>query len=172
MGVNVTGLGWVFAGELAWKFDGVDILTYCVDIANTLGNPQTVYVESISNLTGASSDSGKKVAWLYNSYSGAAHQSDLLAAALQVAIWEVIGGNSFTLSSLSAPVGSVALELLTTLAGANYGASDATWLNVDLAKGYKGQDQVTRSVPEPGTLLLLGAGAAALAARRRLRRAS
>ena len=52
MGVNVTGLGWVFAGELAWKFDGVDILTYCVDIANTLGNPQTVYVESISNLTG------------------------------------------------------------------------------------------------------------------------
>jgi hypothetical protein len=48
------------------------------------------------------------------------------------------------------------------------GNTSATLL--DVLSGTRGQDQVTRSVPEPGTLLLLGAGALALAARRRMAR--
>ena len=165
MTVSVAGVGDVFAGELRWTLDGsLDILSYCVDIASYLGDPQMADLDSISNLTGASSNTGGKVAWLYNTYSGAAHGSDFLAAALQVAIWEVIGGNAFSLSGASAlTVGVAAHIFVSSLPGSNYG--DAAWLNV--ASGARGQDQVTHSVPEPGTLLLLGAGAVGLAARRR-----
>jgi hypothetical protein len=169
MNVEVAGLGSVFAGELTWKLDGaLDIFSYCVDFTNPLGLTQTASLDNVSALTGASADTGKKVAWLYDTYAGAARGNNFNAAVLQVAIWEVIGGNAFSLSGLSAlTVGLSAQNLINSIG--DYSRADATWLNVD-TRTSKGQDQVTRSVPEPGTLLMLFSGVAALALRRQRRR--
>ena len=169
--VNISGIGTVFAGELKWTLDGAaDILTLCVDLDNWLGDPQKANAEAITNLTGASSDAGKKVAYLYNSYMDAAAKTDFLAATTQIAVWKVLEGSAFQLGSASATTYGAASDLLVALAAANYlsGNTNAVFLNV--VAGTRGQDQVTRSVPEPGTLLLLGAGAVALAARRRMAR--
>ena len=59
--VNLSGIGWVFAGELKWTLDnGLDILTFCVDLTSPLVNPQTAYTANVSSLTGATADAGKK----------------------------------------------------------------------------------------------------------------
>jgi len=169
MTVQVTGLGSVFAGELNWTLDGVlGISSYCVDFMNPLGLTQTASLDNVSTLTGATADAGKKVAWLYNTYASAAQGNNFNAAVLQVAIWEVIGGNGFSLTGLSAlTVGVGAQQLINSIG--DYSRADATWLNVDIRTA-RGQDQVTRSVPEPGTLLVLLAGVAALAVRRQRRK--
>jgi hypothetical protein len=169
--VNISGIGTVFAGELNWTLDGTtDILSFCVDINSWLGDPQRATAESVTALTGASANSGEKVAFLYNTYMATAVKTDFLAATTQVAIWKILEGSAFQLGSTSAAVFGAASDALVTLAAANYmtGNTSATFL--DVLSETRGQDQVTRSVPEPGTLLLLGAGAMALAARRRMAR--
>jgi hypothetical protein len=171
-GVNIQGIGTVFAGELTWTLDGAtDIMSFCVDLHNWLGDPQQADAKAITDLTGATADAGLKVAYLYNSYVATAVKTDFLAAATQIAIWRIIEGSAFQFgSSSSYDAFNNATNDLVALATSNYLMGNTNALFLDVLTGPRGQDQVTRSVPEPGTLLLLGAGALALAARRRMAR--
>jgi hypothetical protein len=159
----------VFAGELKWTLDGsIDILTFCVDLHSWLGDPQKATAENITNLTGDASDAGRKVAYLYDHYMDTALKSDFLAATTQIAIWKILEGSAFQLGLASALAYGAASDSLVALAAANYLTGNTNAVFLDVIAGTRGQDQVTRSVPEPGTLMLLGAGAVALAVRRRM----
>ena len=78
--------------------NGQSFYTYCMDVLNYLTDPQTVNVLSTESVpdTSAVADRGAKAAWLFNQYSSGIRSesnegvADTQAAALQVAIWEVL----------------------------------------------------------------------------------
>ena len=187
-----------FAGEIRWRqingngTYGPDFSAFCVDATRYLTDPETVDVRSTNDLTGTTqsngavvagggADAGKRIAWLVNSFGSVAHTdvTGVAAAALQVAIWETLydgvanlAGGSFRLLTTGA-VNSTASSYLAQLyskplvgGGTTYYTSEAIWLDTT-----NGQDQV-RSVPEPGSILLVGVGAATALMRRRNRSAS
>jgi hypothetical protein len=167
------------AGEIKWMESGGDLpgldaifYSYCVDLLSNAGSTQYVNEEILSN---------SKVGWLYNQFASEAHGSSWLAAGLQLAIWNVLydgdytvnSGSGFWLANGSWGARQAANGYLSQLAmaGALSGALSGT---VTLLSTNWGQDQITHGaapVPEPATLLLLGSGIAALAARRRMRKA-
>lgn len=179
-----------YAGEIGWRSTDTDLAgwdsvfyTYCVDLLQNLQSTQQVTQDVISRLPGGE---GSSIAWLYNSFAAAAHGNASLSAGLQLAIWNVLydndfsvdyssrsngfrGNKGFWLLSPSGGARDAANDFLSQLALAGAISGNAIWLNTNL-----GQDQVTggpAAVPEPATLLLLGSGVAALAARRRMRKA-
>jgi hypothetical protein len=185
--VTIDGLvsGSYYAGQITWDWNapvpsGFDpsIVTYCVDIQHELADPQTVDISDTSHLTTPGvADGGGKAAWLFNTF-GSTVSTGVQAAALQVAIWEVLydndhnlGGGAFQLVRYGAYTGfdeankiyDQANLYLTGPGGlfsssapnGSYYTSVATWLDATGPRG--GQDQIT--TPQPGTLALLGVGA-------------
>lgn len=186
-----------WAGELEWAWkDGIPaggtadpFYSYCIDLLNNERDPQ--YNVNVRSTDGMATDgmtttagAAQKAVWLFNTYASAAHVSSTgaLAAGLQLAIWDVLyddgryveydqtmgsASNRFYVTVASDGAKTAAQDYLNALnaPGTNYiGATSALWL--DVASG-QGQDQITRVVAEPGTLMLLGAGLAGLAAPRR-----
>ncbi len=170
--VSLGGLfnGSVYAGELNWNWIGSapqgftqSFYSYCVDLLNYVQDPQVVSVGSSSGLTGApyTANGGAAAAWLFDTYAGAVHAAGnaVQAAALQVAIWEVLYDSASNLGSgnvilnTTGAIMSLADTYLAALAGSSYQGSTATVL---FTSG--GQDQITSRVPEPATVMLLGAG--------------
>ena len=173
--VNVIGpvSGNVYAGELEWAWVGTPpqgftqtFTSFCLDIKSYLTDPQTVVVKSTDDFNPVP-DAGGKAAWLVNTFAAtiSGNQANIRAAALQVAIWEVVydttndllagtfrlgtGGNILAqaqsyLSALYSPAGS-------------YQTAHGRWLEAD-----PGQDQLVVPTPEPATLLLLALGACSL----------
>ena len=145
-----------WAGELTWSWlDGKPaggdqtFYSYCVDLLNNAIDPQ--YDVSVKSTNGMLTDgmvsapgAAQKAAWSFNSFASSAHASsgDALATGLQLAIWEVLFDDALSLV---------------------HNANAGNRLHVPSGRG---QDQITRT-PEPATLLLLGAGFAGLATRRR-----
>lgn len=178
-----------WAGEITWAWingrpTGAEntFYSYCVDLLNNERDPQ--YNVNVRSTDGLKTDqmvttpgAAQKAVWLFDTYAALAHGAadGSMAAGLQLAIWEVLydnglsltGGSGFYVTSASTAAMAAGKGFLEALnaPGTNYiGATAATWL--DVASG-QGQDQIIRTVPEPGTLLLLGTGLAGLAVRRR-----
>jgi hypothetical protein len=187
-----TGTFW--AGELNWNWyspapSGFDdaFYSYCVDVIHNISSRQTVDVGLMSEkpeTTPLVAGGTLRAAWLFSEYAAGIHEmnplagGDAAAAALQLAIWEVlydsdlslqttgVTGAGFKVTSASGAVWDLAEDYLAAVAaqGTSLNA-DAVWLDSVVSTG---QDQMTyQRVPEPGTLVLFGAAIAGLMVRRR-----
>ena len=169
------------AGEIKWGQSGIsgldaEFYSYCIDLLSNAETTQSVFAELMT---------GSAVGWLYNQFSSAAHLDSAMAAGLQLAIWNVLYDNDYSVDLQKGSNNSFYL-ILGSDAARKYANSFLKDLSYQLTLGalggsvlrfstydLPGQDQITRGaapVPEPATLLLLGSGVAALAARRKFRK--
>jgi hypothetical protein len=180
--INLTG----WAGELDWAWTSgqpsgwsTDLYTYCVDLLHDAQYTQTVSVSDTDALQTLASHGGDKAAWLFNSFAKMVHDSanaDYLGAGLQLAIWEVLYDDSYSLTGSNAGNFKVTSASSGALSAANYylkmlTAAGSAYLTanaalLDVKSPYLGQDQMTYApVPEPASLVLFGTGLAGVAIR-------
>lgn len=177
--------GTVATAELNLSFGGTTGFSYCVDLAQSIGIGTTTGWDALDPATSAQLI---RAEWLIDTFHpqfnslmstyGVTKQSAI--AALQVAVWEVMGetpGNydlysgSFSISKAGAGVLTLSNMMLGELGTANLTGfdGDATWLQ---SRTY--QDQMfyprVNPIPEPGTVLLYAFGGliAAFGLRRRI----
>jgi len=154
---------------------GVDFKTFCVQLHQDVDYDNLFVVGAISEF--ADDDDGPdpispETAWIFSSYRHGA-LSGFTSDEIQAAIWMLEG--DWTLADGIAVFGAAIIgdpEALIALAESNVNAGwvndGVRVINLFTLDGRKAQDQLTLSeVPEPGTLLLVGSGAAALMKRRR-----
>ncbi len=130
---------------------------FCVDLAHTITIPTEFEVETLSTALLAN---GGRAAWVYKNYLTDAKNDAETAAALQIAIWDVVVdggdglgvGNFRYVSGLSAKSNTEGTSMITESLGQT---DEGIYLR---AIGPYGQSMITSVVPEPGTIGLLGLG--------------
>lgn len=152
------------AGQLLIDFDGRDEIAYCVDLRHGIKSEWHATFKDVSYING-----GKAAAFLFDTFA-AAVDSNLKAAALQVAIWEVVEDYS------SINLGSGSFKLLTTGSIATLAQSYLSVIPANLSN-YDTDAYIIKSgsyprsqhliVPEPGTLIAILAGLPLVFRRRR-----
>jgi hypothetical protein len=141
----------VKAGELLVKVDGTNMTGFCVDLDNSVKSSWTASISSGSWLNGA-----KQVAYLFDTFAGSV-TTGVQAAALQVAIWEVLEdhGDGYDLSkgdfklSGSSSVATAAMSYLSALPG-NLSNYNTTSYVLKSGSSPRSQHMI---VPEPATLI-------------------
>ncbi len=162
------------AGEMLINYEGQDYISYCVDIYQSAGS-SSVTEEPVSYLDNGPRNDGDMAAYLYLTFgdvrTGTETEKKNKAAALQIAIWEVIfekDNKSYNLEhgdihfSASDAVMNLAQNYLDSLPD-NFDGSGA----LVLKSNYKQDMIIPTAVPEPTTIALLGIGGIATLLRRR-----
>ena len=158
----------VSAGQYLISYEGADYASYCVDIYHYAGSSEVTElpIDSLNN--------GDLVAFLFETYSEDV-EDNIDAAALGVAIWEVIFETSdnfdvtdgyLSITGNSA-VAQAANDLLSTLPDSYQTQWDMLVLHSDCK-----QDMIIPGspIPEPATLMVISLGAVGLIIRRRRRK--
>ena len=132
--------------------------TYCVDLADFIQVPTEYEIESLQT---DALQNGARAAWLYNHELPGIGDDMVKSAGLQLAIWNSIYDSDSSIQSGTFMARGSAASLqyadgyLADMQNAgNLAGEAATYLR---PTGCYGQGMLT-SVPEPGTLLLLGSG--------------
>jgi PEP-CTERM motif-containing protein len=149
----------------------VTINTFCIDFDH---NGHNYLVEIRSTNDGL--PMGPQLAYLYNKYGSQTLSDNTLAAAIQVAMWDLIDdhGDGVTQGFFQDNQGDAIATLADSLIQEALGSpgSETTWFDATLngTDPNRGQNMIggdpqpppTRDIPEPGTLLILGLGVVGL----------
>ncbi len=162
---------WVFAGQLSWDADGFgDFLSFCVQLTSPLQSTQGFGTSLPGHIN---SDTAAKIGKLLTTNFDDI-DTPWEAAGMQLAIWNLVHdgddrADQGILKSTTQAAYSIANMYLAGLDIGKGPIGQVIFLDsyTNPKTGANGQDQVIYSTPEPGTLLLLGTSALALAARRR-----
>ena len=157
----------MFAGQNRWDTGAADFLSFCLQLDSPLRPEQYFDTSMPSHI---SAYEVRAISYLATK-NFSSTTTNLMAVGLQRAIWNALydtdhfasrGGSHWSTSNPNYFADSFLSDLLVQ----KLPFRRALFLNS--FPGTRGTDQVTHSTPEPGTLLLLGTGALALAARRRM----
>lgn len=154
------------AGQILITFEGKDHASYCVDLKHFVQNNWTATVAPVTFV-----NNGLAIAYLYDHFAHTV-TTNLQAAGLQAAIWEVLTDYSI----LNFAAGDFRLKDEPSVASVAQGFLDA--LPADLS-GYVAKSFIVKSgnhprsqhliIPEPATLGLLALGLPLILRRRSIR---
>lgn len=164
----------VYATEILVTRDGSSFLAYCVDLFTTIG------FDTYQSSTGSPDGyvNGGRAAWLLVNYGGLVRSNES-AAALQLALWDVVhdggdglGAGVIRLGTSETILGTEADSLVASSLGRS-SMNAAILYNFDYGTGEQRQTLISYALappptpmetPEPATMLLIGAGLAGVIA--------
>jgi hypothetical protein len=163
----------VFAGQYHMHLaGGPEFNSFCVDLNHTVTVGQSFQVSVQPNMTGVMA--GGEVAYLYQKYGVATLSNNVMAAALQIALWKLsVDGNGSLTSGNFQYLGAdaVAAAATTFLTEAATHTAGGNWLDASASGDGRNRGQsVMVPTPEPATVVLLGLGLTGVAGWRRWRR--